>query len=214
MLINNENNSPLLNTNNFNLKDALHFLNVSAVEFSLKLHNNNNFSRKDILNIQSEISNKIINSIILLLKGTLLDKINDPLLISTKNIIICEISSLFKYCSSEYNLNKWLSNQELTADIMQFTINNEINVVSRAGENEYDEINTKGILFPLKFQFQKYYEKNDILIQTLQLYDNLNISEDNLLCNFIQGSLWKYKVKLYKNKIVLPYFIYILMTLK
>lgn len=97
---------------------------------------------------------------------------------------------------------------------MQFTINNEINVVSRAGENEYDEINTKGILFPLKFQFQKYYEKNDILIQTLQLYDNLNISEDNLLCNFIQGSLWKYKVKLYKNKIVLPYFIYILMTLK
>ncbi|XP_060871578.1 uncharacterized protein LOC132949103 [Metopolophium dirhodum] len=52
-------------------------------------------------------------------------------------MIISEISSLFKYCGSEYKLNKWLSNKELTADIVQFTINNEINFVSHAGENDF-----------------------------------------------------------------------------
>ncbi|CAH1736352.1 unnamed protein product [Aphis gossypii] len=202
-------NLPPLKSNDFNLKEALNVLNVSAVKFSLQLHDNNNFSRKDILNIQSKIFDLILNPIILLLKGALLDTIKDPLLISTTNVIISEISSIFKYCSSEYKLNKWLSGEELTEDIMQFTINDEINFVSHAGENEYDEIKTKGILFPLKFQFQKYYEKNDMLIETLNLYDSLNISDDNFLSNFIQGSLWKDKVKLHQNKIVLPYFIYI-----
>lgn len=76
-------------------------------------------------------------------------------------------------------MNKLLSGEEVTADIMQFTINDEINFVSHAGENEYDKIKAKGILFPLKFQFQKYYEKNYLLIETLNLYDSLNISNDN-----------------------------------
>jgi len=131
-----------------------------------------------------------------LLKRALLNKdhcIKDHLLKSTTNVIIFEISYIFKYCSSEYKLNEWLSSEKL-ADIMQFTINDEINFVSHSGENEYDEIKTKGILFPLKFQFQKYYEKNDGLIESLKFNDSLNILDDHFLTNIIQGSLWKDKV--------------------
>jgi len=58
-----------------------------AIVAGLKFIKNNNFSRKDILNIQSEISNKVLNSIILFLIGTLLDNINDSLFI----MIISEI---------------------------------------------------------------------------------------------------------------------------
>lgn len=209
-LVTNENATPAIinSTNVFNLKEALNILNISAIKFSLQLHNNNNFSRKDVVSIQNGISNKILNPIICLLKGSVRNNIKDPSLLSTMDIVISEISELFKFCSSEYQLNKWLSSQELTSDLTEFSINNEINCVSHAGETEFDEINTKGILFPLKFQFQKYYEKDDMLDQTLKLYDNL-ISDDNFLSNFIQGSLWKDKLKSLQNKIVLPYFIYI-----
>lgn len=188
---NNSNSTSTSNTNVFNLKEAIDILNTSAVKFSLQLHNNNNFSRKDILSIQNEICVKILNPIVNLLKGSLEDKIKDPLLLSTTNIVISEISGLFKLCNSEYRLNKWLANQEITADIIQFTINNEINIVSVAGETEYDEIKTKGILFPLKFQFKKYYEKDNMLNQVLELYDNLNTTEDYISSNFIQGSCGK-----------------------
>lgn len=98
-LVNNSNDSLPLNNNDINLIEVLNFLKMSAVKFSLQLHNNNNFSRKDILNIQSKIFDLILSPIILLFKGTLLDTIKDPLLILITIMIIFEISSIFKHCS-------------------------------------------------------------------------------------------------------------------
>lgn len=175
---NNTNNCTSV-TNNFNLKEALNNLNLSAVKFSLQLHNNNNFSRKDVINIQNEISDKILNSIVLLLNNFMQISSKDPLFLSTTNVITSEISEIFKFCKSEHLFNKWLTKHDYTADVKQFTINNEINVVSNSSENVvYDEIHTKGVLFPLKFQFIKYFEQNDILNQSLQFYNEL-ITSDN-----------------------------------
>lgn len=105
-LVTNENTTPAIinSTNVFNLKEALNILNLSAIKFSFQLHNYNNFSRKDVVSIQNGISNKILNLIICLLKGSVQDNIKDPSLLSTMDIVLSEMSELFKFCSSEYQL--------------------------------------------------------------------------------------------------------------
>lgn len=43
---------------------------------------------------------------------------------------------------------------------------------------------------PLKFQIQKYFEKDDLLQRTLDYLENL---KSNTITNFVQGKLWKKK---------------------
>lgn len=61
----------------------------------------------------------------------------------------------------------------------------------------FDEISTKAILMPLKFQFKKYFELNNNLNLALQRYNyliNCPVSDHNCsMTHFIQGSLWKKK---------------------
>jgi len=47
--------------------------------------------------------------------------------------------------------------------IKQFTINEEINLVSVSGETVYNDNNIKGIILPLQFQFKTFFETNNNL---------------------------------------------------
>jgi len=138
-------------------------------------HNNNNFTRKNVVNIQKEVSRSLINPIAELLTNFVNYKINDPLLLSSFHTLISAFSTRFKLCSSEYMLNKWLTNNNLYSNIHQFTINNEINLVSASGETNYSEQASKGILMPIDFQFKSFFEHNDNLLtyyfNTLQLFE-------------------------------------------
>lgn len=107
-------------------------------------------------------------------------------------------------------LNKWLANNNLYSNIHQFTINNEINLVSTLDETNYSEQATKGILMPIDFQFKSFFEHNDNLLKTLTHYNYLKKTSDGTdLAHFIQGCLWKEKIFPYNNKLVIPYFLYI-----
>jgi len=55
-------------------------------------------------------------------------------------------------------LNKWSINNNLYSDIHQFTINNEINLVSTLGETNNSEQTKKGILMPIDFQFKSEHD--------------------------------------------------------
>jgi len=86
----------LLNTNNFNFKEALRFVDVSGVKYSLHSHNMIIIKITFLyLKYQSEISYKILILILLLLKGISLDNNYDSLMLTTN--VKSEISSLFKY---------------------------------------------------------------------------------------------------------------------
>jgi len=98
----------------------------------------------------------------------------------------------------------------LYTNLNQFTIHNEINLVSTLGETNYNEQITKGILMPIQFQFKSFFEYDNNLSKTLTHYQYLtNNSDDTILTHFIQGALWKEKISHYHNKIVIPYFLYI-----
>lgn len=134
----------------------------------------------------------------------------DPLNLPKFLKITSAILDPFKLCKSEYLLTKYLTKNAILCDsLQQFTINNEIHLVSHNGLVEYDETKTKGILMPLKFQFKSYFEQNNNLDLALTLYNNLishPVTDENFsLSNFIQGSLWKEKIVPYQNKIVIPF---------
>jgi len=110
-------------------------------------------------------------------------------------------------------LNNWLKKNELISnECKQFTINNKVNLISNNGQTVYDEILTKGIIMPFKFQIKTYFEQNNNLNTAINKYNKLISCPESNTCsitNFIQGSLWKEKTIPYKNKIVMPFFMYI-----
>jgi len=196
------------------INKSIEQLHMSAVSFTLSLHNNNNFCRSDVLNIINDIEDKIIKPITSLLEGVTQSEIADPLVLSKFSKITSAILGSFNLCKTEYLLTKCLTTNELLCDTLhQFTINNEIHLISHNGHTMYDEKTTKGVLMPLKYQFKKYFELNNNLNIQLKRYNNLinyPVSDENChMTNFIQGSLWKEKIALYHNKIVVPFFMYI-----
>lgn len=79
------------------------------VQFSLSLHNNNNFCRSDVIKIQNDIEIKIIKPITSLLEGIIQKEILDPVILSKFSKITSAILDSFKLCKTEYLLNKCLT---------------------------------------------------------------------------------------------------------
>ncbi|KAF0711407.1 C2H2-type domain-containing protein [Aphis craccivora] len=148
-----------LNEETFDTNNCIEELHLGAVKFCLKLHNNNNCCKSDVQNIQSDIENNILNPIIKLLMGVIQKEVQEPLILSKFSQVILGITDLFKFCKTEYLLNNWLKNNEFISDqYKQFTINNEVNLISNNGQTAYNEILTKDVLMPLKFQIKTYFE--------------------------------------------------------
>jgi len=204
-----------LNEDTFNTDNYIEELHFGAVKFCLTLHNNNNFCKSDVQNIQNDIENNILNPIIKILKGVIQKEVQEPLLLSKFSQVILGISDFFKFCKTEYLLNNWLKSNELISDkYKQFTINNEVNLISNNGQTAYNEILTKGVLMPLKFQIKTYFEQNNNLNTAINKYNKLiNYPESNThsITNFIQGSLWKEKIIPYQNKTVMPFLCILMM---
>ncbi|KAJ8966103.1 hypothetical protein NQ314_003740 [Rhamnusium bicolor] len=121
--------------------------------------------------------------------------------------IVSALRHPFKSFNTDYLLQKWLRNNDLSGEIKQFALNNQIIATHHDGNLVYDEKKKKkGVLMPLQFQFTKMFEKDNLLKNMLNFMDELKNSER--VTNFIQGKLWKDKVKLYPDKLVIPYFLY------
>lgn len=191
---------------NFDLVSEL--LYKSAVELVVNLHSNNNFARVDIINIQAGIVEKILTPIVSMLKKVVEDEIKEPTLLSKFHRVTSVIENTFLYCSTEYRLLDWLTNNGFLSKINQFTINNEICPVQHLGETIFDEKNTTGALLPLKFQFKKYFEQGDNFKNQLTRLNLYKTNECTTIDNFVQGTLWKQKISQYSNdKIMIPFFL-------
>lgn len=105
---------PLIpNQNTFDLNKSIQIFHSLAVQFSLNLHNNNNFCRSDVLNVQNDIEVKIIKPIISLLENIIKNEIKDPLTLSKFSTVTSAISDPFKFCRTEHFLNVWLTDNDL-----------------------------------------------------------------------------------------------------
>ncbi|KAF0748243.1 C2H2-type domain-containing protein, partial [Aphis craccivora] len=156
----------------FDLNATSNLVYKSAVEFTLSLHNNNSFTRRDILNIQKNIAENIIKPIATILDNIVKINIKDPMLLLEFSNVTSVISNPFKLCNYE-----------------------------QSGDVVYDEKITKGIPLPLQFQFKTYFEHNNNLIKILNQIKELN-KPNNVLSHFIQGKLWKQKITNFQNKTI------------
>ncbi|KAF0712217.1 C2H2-type domain-containing protein, partial [Aphis craccivora] len=180
----------------FDIDSAINSLYKSAITFIMSLHNNNNFTVKDVLKIQNGIIENLTKPMAFML--TELNKTQvEHLVIKLKlNKLSSVFSNPFQPCSTDYCLEKWLVQNQYVTHLQQFTINNEICNVQLMGETIYDEKVTKGALLPLNEQFKKYLEHGDNLnsfINKLTLLKNDNSS----ISHFVQGNLWRQKTSQY-----------------
>ncbi|KAI8116607.1 hypothetical protein CVS40_11351 [Lucilia cuprina] len=180
---------------------------ADAANFSVSLHNNNNFTKKNVEDVQKLVTNTILGPVATYLSCVTSHISNLEAKAHLENFI-CYISDPFAVCKTDYLMNKWLKNNCFMEDCVQFSIDESVRPVIHNGNAVYDDVNTKGILLPIQFQFKKYFEKSDVLQKTLNKIQ-LCEEEQSGYSNFIQGNLWQKKVATYESgEICIPYFLY------
>ena len=174
-----------------NLDNLINSYHTSEVKFTLSLLDNNNFSRKDVFEIQRKIEKYIIKPVKNLITSVTQKAVKEPILLSSFQTIKTAFTNTFNFCNSEFSLNNWLVRNNLFQNVQEFSINEEINLVSDSGEIIYGDKTSKGILLPLHFQFKKTYEQNENLANSLSLYEQLinNSSHQTQIKHFVQGEL-------------------------
>lgn len=187
-------------------------IETCGIQFTLGLHNKNNFTRKDVVNIQKSVISDIVNPIVESVTAFFnqhnhADSLEGRLQLAS---LIQDISNPFHRCGNEQQLFTWLARNDYMSNYEEFEINREIAEKYRRGEICYDEVEITGVLLPLQFQFRKVFEKNNLLLHTLQQIELISNSSE-LNGHFIHGALWRVKSKpfLDAGKIVIPYFLYI-----
>lgn len=180
---------------------------TTAAEFSISLHNYNNFTRKNVENVQKLVANSFLTPIASELKY-FCDHISSYEAKFRLQQLIENISTSFDSCKTDYLMNKWLKHNGYLEELIQFSIDESVGVVMHNGEVAYDEEKTKGVLLPIKFQFKKYFEKTNVLKNTLNILKESDEVKDGYY-NFTHGKLWKEKVAKYDpNEICIPFFLY------
>lgn len=192
----------------FQMEESLKKMGNSVTEFVLTLHNNNNFSRKDVFKIQKYANKYLIDPLLNIMKSFVNNKLQENSSVHSEFCsLISNCRNPFKFVNTEYLLYKWLKSEDYIQNVQEFTIDDSVSAIHRNGSFIYDEKQIKGALMPLRFQFKKIFEKEGLLKRTL---DNIDfLQKCPIFTNFVQGKLWKQKTKLYSNKTVIPYFLYL-----
>ena len=186
----------------------LNYLNDHALQLSLHYYGKINFSRKDATEVQKNIS-VLTNCIAKEIESKILTACTDPLQIEIKNSLMKIIDfckNPFKNIDTEYKFLKHLKSNNLYEKSKIVTINNTIENTVINSSNTIDEKKVKGVLLPLKFQFRKYFELPGVLNSFLDNHNSMKSVTE--FSSFVNSTLWKKKVSLYQDKLVIPYFLY------
>ncbi|KAB0790664.1 hypothetical protein PPYR_14890 [Photinus pyralis] len=193
----------------FKFENIKNGLTQSLLLFILELHNKSNFSRKDISYVQNAMTKHVVTAFVQLFKElhSYLKRSNNTELCEEILGIISALRNPFESYNSEHLLHRLLKYNDYVGDIKHYTLCNEVVAIHRQGGLTYDEKKLSGVLMPLQFQFRKFFERGNLL-RNMQDYMN-RLKTCTKMKNFIQGKLWAEKTKLYPNKILIPYFVYI-----
>lgn len=97
-----------------------------GIEFALKLHSKNNFTRKDVDQIKANVIQNIIDPIVKsftqLIKQNIRNEFEQRLFQSSMNVIV----QPFCLCTNENQLFKWLREDDYVTHFNEFTINREL----------------------------------------------------------------------------------------
>lgn len=174
----------------FNLNNFESIFKKSSLAFMCKLHSENNLSRKIVNEICLDVVDNITSLISDVLEKLVINNFGD--LKDTLRSLISIIKNPFEDFSSEYKLLKALEHRNLVVPPKQLIPHNELNIIVREGNALIDAQISKGILMPLKFQLQTFFELPHVYERTIQNMESIKCS--SYLENFINGRLWKKKI--------------------
>lgn len=197
-------NSRILTNTNVNTKE----LSDKSFKLSLKNYANKNFSRSEATKMQKNIQKNIAHPIKNELKK-IISQLNPHNLKHARSSIYQLVNFCnepFKNFDTEYKFIKKLKNDGLYQSPQIITLNNTISNVVVNRINTLDEVQMKGILFPIKFNMKKFFEIEGIYEE----FENSlkKVSESTSLNNFYNGKLWQTRIKESGDKVVIPYFLY------
>lgn len=173
----------------FNYEKELSKVYESATNFIIKLHTYSNFSKSDVNGIKNHLEDLILIPVLNFLGQT---QNPDNPIDKTISDVLHDVKFLFRGISSNFKLEKTLTQKELISDVKLFPVD--------------DNFKSSGVIMPLEFQLKKLFERDNYLDDILT---HINNTENNpMYVNFVQGKLWKQKKTLYENKILIPYFLY------
>lgn len=201
-------------SNSLDMNDAhvpsinLQLLKDSALKFSLQYYGKPHFSRKLTTELQTDIIKLITEVISNEIETNIMIGNIDPHVKKSLETIIEFCKNPFIHIDTEYTFLKHLEEKELYEKPKIITLNNTVDNIVLNNINTIDEKKSKGVIFPLKFQLKKYFELPGVLDSFLSNHNSLN--KDNIVySNFLNCELWKQKMLLHPNKLVIPYFLYV-----
>lgn len=105
----------------------------------------------------------------------------------------------FRSVKTEHRLDSVLEEADLIRSSITFDISEE-----QSSEEGEECSNRRGTLMPLAFQFKKFFELPGVF-ETTQKYSE-EVSQSVNVCHFINGEVWKEKLKSYQpNETVIPF---------
>lgn len=160
------------------------------LSFTISLHSKKNLSRKDIIELQHNITEDIVLPIL-----DALSKITDIQEDAIHAELLNDLRDPFNFICTEHRLNSQLTSLNMRESPQNIHYeDNDGNIVS------------KGCLTPIKFQLKKFFETGSIFKQTIQ---NMTRMEQTIeISNVVNGSLWKTVKPLYGDRLVIPFFLY------
>lgn len=188
--------------------NPIQILEQMALKLTLYMHKHNNFTRKDVYEIQNEIS---------LMFTEVADKFHKfkPYITDPENNFnfqnqIDKLKTIFDLINTDHKFFKHLKNTVGFQLPMIITLekNNDIasDLLDVVSDEEVSLVNNYLIIMPIEFQIKAFFETKDILKATLSNTEKIEKSAS--IEHFINGSTWKAIKQKYEEEYVLPVWLY------
>lgn len=186
-------------------------VNTNALHFVSKLYSKSNLTRNHVQDIVCDTTNFLSSGFLSTLKGEVVTALQNK---STCNIKDIEkkfeiLETPFENLSTEYRRLKELEASNFLIRPMEYIISSMLtDRTDRDGNAVFVPADLTGHIIPLRHVLQQFFEMPQVLQSTLDFMSDLS-KEKDIISNFIQGSLWKEKVRHFDPKdIVIPLFLY------
>lgn len=195
-----EHSTPLQHPEESQLTCLSNFKN-SILAFTLELHNYPHFSRKDILNIQKSITERITVPIAKMINPLIQRNENQDL----TQEIMQNISEPFLNVRSEYKFLKELENLKHFKHPQKYVISNDLCGIVLNNNPTLTSAKAEIVLADIPFQIKKFFESEGVW--EIMLANVEAMSKFNTYYSFINGDFWK-TVNVDEQKIIVPLFLY------
>lgn len=148
-------------------------LNKLVVEFVVSLHNNNNFTREDVVKIQKCANECLIEPLLnIFISFAKCSFYQHDALYNEFCSIVSQCRDPFKKTATDYLLFKFLENEGYFGNIKEFVIGSAMQPLHHSGKLVNDEKTVTGVLMPLRFQIKKFFEGKKLLTPTyIRVYE-------------------------------------------